>query len=196
MSILEFSSHELRIAHGLTLMTPSLRGWEVFPTPGALTHIRITWAISPTALHVPGVILGPLCAYGVLSILYREVRDKKMKASKKKMVEEELKSNLQGGRERAEGESPRRCVGFFLKNKDVMCKVDCSQPCLVLLSAYVGARERGLACEASFVCKCVLENPKYHVYISLLSAISCFLMYRKRGLGCEAYFVCRFVLEK
>ena len=42
LSILEYARHELRIAHGLTLMTPSPRGWEVFPTPGALTHTRIT----------------------------------------------------------------------------------------------------------------------------------------------------------
>ena len=85
-----------------------------------------------------------------------------------------LKSNLQGGRERAEGGSPRSCVVFFLKNQDVMCKIDCSRSCLVLLSAYVGARERGLACKASFESRFVLENPKYHMYISLLSAIYCF----------------------
>jgi hypothetical protein len=44
MSILESSRHELGIAHGLTLMTLSLRGWEVLPTLGALTRTRITWA--------------------------------------------------------------------------------------------------------------------------------------------------------
>jgi hypothetical protein len=32
----------MRIAHGFTLMTLSLRGWEAFPTPGALTHTKIT----------------------------------------------------------------------------------------------------------------------------------------------------------
>jgi hypothetical protein len=64
LSILESSRHELRIAHGLTLMTPSLRGWEAFPTPGALTHTRITWASSPPAPQVPGVTPGsPLCPW-------------------------------------------------------------------------------------------------------------------------------------
>jgi hypothetical protein len=61
LSILESSRHELRIAHGLTLMTPSLRGWEAFPTPGALTHTRITWAFSPSAPQVPGSPLCPWC---------------------------------------------------------------------------------------------------------------------------------------
>ena len=28
------SHYELRIAHGLTLMTSDLRGWEAFPTLG------------------------------------------------------------------------------------------------------------------------------------------------------------------
>ena len=64
MSILESSRHELRIAHGLTLMTPSPHGWEAFPTPGALTHTRITWALSPPAPQVPGVTPGsPLCPW-------------------------------------------------------------------------------------------------------------------------------------
>src|ERR1700684_2028321 len=45
-------------------MTPSLRGWEAFPTPGALTHTRITWALSPPAPQVPGVTPGsPLCPW-------------------------------------------------------------------------------------------------------------------------------------
>ena len=62
MSILESTRHELRKAYGFTLMTPSPRGWEVFPTPGALTHIRIIWAFSPSAPQVPGVTPGsPLC---------------------------------------------------------------------------------------------------------------------------------------
>ena len=64
MSIIESSRHELRIAHGLTLMTPSPRGWEAFPTPGALTHTKITWAFSPPWLQVPGVTPGfPLCPW-------------------------------------------------------------------------------------------------------------------------------------
>jgi hypothetical protein len=64
LSILESLRHELHIAHGLTLMTPSPRGWEAFPTPGALTRTRITWAFSPPAPQVPGVTPGsPLCPW-------------------------------------------------------------------------------------------------------------------------------------
>jgi hypothetical protein len=62
LSILESSRDELRTAHGLTLMTPSPHGWEAFPTPGALTHTRITWAFSPLVPQVPGITPGsPLC---------------------------------------------------------------------------------------------------------------------------------------
>ena len=57
LSILVSSRHDLQIAYGLTLIPPSLHRWEAFPTPRALTHIRITWALSPTAPQVPGVIL-------------------------------------------------------------------------------------------------------------------------------------------
>ena len=75
LSILESSRHELRIAHGLTLMTPSIRGWEAFPTPGALTHTRITWALSPPAPQVPGVTPGsPLCPW-FFGYPFGEVRD-------------------------------------------------------------------------------------------------------------------------
>jgi hypothetical protein len=64
LSILESSRHELRIVHGLTLMTPSPRGWEAFPTSVALTRTRITWAFSPPAPQVPGVTPGsPLCPW-------------------------------------------------------------------------------------------------------------------------------------
>jgi hypothetical protein len=64
LSILESSRHELRIAHGLTFMTLSPRGWEAFPTPRALTRTRITWAFSPLAPQVPGVTPGsPLCPW-------------------------------------------------------------------------------------------------------------------------------------
>ena len=45
------------IAHGLTLMTLSLREWEAFPTPRALTHTIIIWAFSPTAPQISGVTL-------------------------------------------------------------------------------------------------------------------------------------------
>ena len=66
LSILESARHELFIADGLTLMTPSPCGWEAFPTPGALTHTRIIWALSPPAPQVSGVTLGsPLCPWCV-----------------------------------------------------------------------------------------------------------------------------------
>jgi hypothetical protein len=75
LSILELARHELRIAHGLTLMTPSLHGWEAFPTPGALTHTRFTWAFSPPAPQVPGVTPGsPLCPW-CFGHPFGEVRD-------------------------------------------------------------------------------------------------------------------------
>ena len=64
LSILEFTCHKLLIADGLTLVPPSLRGWEVFPTPGTLTHTRITWALSPMVPQVLGVTPGsPLCPW-------------------------------------------------------------------------------------------------------------------------------------
>ena len=64
LSILESTRHKLRIAHGLTLLHPSLHGWEAFLTPGAFTHTRITWAFSPLAPQFPSVILGsPLCPW-------------------------------------------------------------------------------------------------------------------------------------
>ena len=41
-----------------------LSPWVAFPTPGALTHTRITWAFLPTAPQVPGVTLrSPLCSW-------------------------------------------------------------------------------------------------------------------------------------
>ena len=49
MSILESGRHKLLIAHGLTLITPSLREYEPFIRFGALIHTMITWALSPTA---------------------------------------------------------------------------------------------------------------------------------------------------
>ena len=60
LSIPKFPRHELRIAHGLSLVHPRLRGWEAFPTPRALAHTRITWALSPLAPQVPGVTPGSL----------------------------------------------------------------------------------------------------------------------------------------
>ena len=47
--------HNLCIAHGLTLVTSNLNGWEAFPMPRALTHTKITWALSPTPAQVSGV---------------------------------------------------------------------------------------------------------------------------------------------
>ena len=35
-------------------------GWEAFPTPGALTHTWIIWALSPTAPQILGVTPGSL----------------------------------------------------------------------------------------------------------------------------------------
>ena len=45
-------------------MTPRLCGWEAFPTPEALTHTRITWALSPPAPQVPGELYDQLVASG------------------------------------------------------------------------------------------------------------------------------------
>ena len=39
-------------------MTPSPCGWKAFKTPGALSHARITWSLSPMVPHVSGVTLG------------------------------------------------------------------------------------------------------------------------------------------
>jgi hypothetical protein len=74
LSILQSSCHKQHIANGLTLMTPSLRGWEVLPTLGALTHTRIAWALSPMAPQVPGVTPGSPCAHGVSGTPHGEVR--------------------------------------------------------------------------------------------------------------------------
>ena len=63
---------------------------------------------------------------------------------------------------------PTLCVGLCLKNQNMMCKVVCSRPCLFVVSAYVGARGRGLASDACFVCAFVFQTSKYYVYISLL----------------------------
>ena len=46
------------MAYGLTLVNPSLHGWETFPLPGALTYTRITWVLLPTAPQVLGVTPG------------------------------------------------------------------------------------------------------------------------------------------
>ena len=63
--ILECGRHKLYIAHGITLVTSTLQGWEVFSMPGTLTYNRITLALSPMAAQVPDVTpgspLGPWC---------------------------------------------------------------------------------------------------------------------------------------
>src|ERR1700738_3339176 len=80
LSILESPRHELRIAYGLTLVHPSLRGWEAFPTPGALVHTRTTWALSPTAPQVLGVTPGsPLCPWCFGHSSWRGARHTPMK---------------------------------------------------------------------------------------------------------------------
>ena len=43
-------------------MTANLHRWEAFSMPEALTHTRITWALSPMAPQILGVTSGsPLC---------------------------------------------------------------------------------------------------------------------------------------
>ena len=43
--------------------------------PGALTHTRITWALSLMASQVLGVTPGSPCAHGILGTPHREVCD-------------------------------------------------------------------------------------------------------------------------
>jgi hypothetical protein len=73
LSILESSRHELCIVHGFTLMTPSLHGWKVFPMPGALIHMRITWPSHHRRRKSQVSLRGSFCAHGVLGIPYEEV---------------------------------------------------------------------------------------------------------------------------
>jgi hypothetical protein len=65
--LLEFSSlsfikvlHQFLGVHHVSchVYPNDIYGWKVLPTPGALIHIRITWALSPTAPQVTGVTLG------------------------------------------------------------------------------------------------------------------------------------------
>ena len=72
MSILESPRHKLPNVDGFTLMTPSLYGWEAFPTPEALTHIRIIWAPSPMAPQVSGCHFGDPLVLMVLRALLIE----------------------------------------------------------------------------------------------------------------------------
>ena len=69
------SHHELRIIHGFTRMTRSLHGWEAFPTPRALTHTKITWALLSKALQVPDITPGsPLCPWYCEHSIWRDAR--------------------------------------------------------------------------------------------------------------------------
>ena len=64
LSNLEFGCHKLFNAHGFTLVTPNICGWEAFSTPRALTLTKITWALSPRVQQVPSIIPGsPLCLW-------------------------------------------------------------------------------------------------------------------------------------
>ena len=75
LSILESGRHKLLVAHGLTLVTPSLCGWEALSTPRGLTITRITWALSPMASQVPSVIPGSLlCPWCCRHSSWRGVR--------------------------------------------------------------------------------------------------------------------------
>jgi len=52
-----------KLAHGITLVTPSWCKWETFPRPGTLTYTKITcpfWLMAPQIL---GVTLRSLCIY-------------------------------------------------------------------------------------------------------------------------------------
>ena len=70
LSILKSRCHKLSNAYGLTLVTPSLCGWEVFLTHKALIHTRITSALSPMTPQVsgvtPGVPLVPMMSRAIL----------------------------------------------------------------------------------------------------------------------------------
>jgi hypothetical protein len=62
VSILESPHHKLLVAYSIAIETPRLHGWEILSMLGALTHIMITWALSPTSPQVPGVTPGsPVC---------------------------------------------------------------------------------------------------------------------------------------
>ena len=75
LNILELAHHKLYIAHGLTLVTPSLRGWEAFLTSTALTNTRITWASYHWCYKSWVSLQGPPCTHGVLGTPHGEVRN-------------------------------------------------------------------------------------------------------------------------
>ena len=75
LSIIELLHHELSKTHGLTFVTPSLHGWEAFPTPGALTTLG-SLGPSHQRRHKSQVSLrGSSCDHGVSGTPHGEVRD-------------------------------------------------------------------------------------------------------------------------
>ena len=65
LSTLKCGRYKLLKAHGLTLVTPNLRGWEAFSMLWAFIYTSIIWALSPMASQVlsvtPGSPLYPWC---------------------------------------------------------------------------------------------------------------------------------------
>lgn len=96
LSILEFSRHKLRIAHGLTLVSPSLCGWETFPMPRALTHTRITWAPSLTVPHSRVSLRFSLYTHGGLGIPNGQVRDRLWTKMELETIQLKLKLSWNG----------------------------------------------------------------------------------------------------
>ena len=75
LSILQFRRHKLLKVHGLICVTPSLYGWEAFWTLGALIHISIIWASSPSTPQVSGITSGSPLGHGIAGTPHEEVRD-------------------------------------------------------------------------------------------------------------------------
>lgn len=76
LSLLESSCHELHIAHGLTLMSPSLRGWGRSQRPKPSPTLRSFGPPHPRHHKSRVSLPGPLCVHSVLDIRYGEMRDK------------------------------------------------------------------------------------------------------------------------
>ena len=62
LTILVVGTPILKLSFSLRMVsrTPSLGECEAFPMPGAFTHSRITWALSPMVPQVPGATQIPL----------------------------------------------------------------------------------------------------------------------------------------
>lgn len=71
--IIDIERHEVHIAFGLTLMILIFHIHEVFPTPEALTHTRITWTLSSMAQ--PGITHGSHSVHGVPDIHHGEMHN-------------------------------------------------------------------------------------------------------------------------